>query len=111
MTPMRRSWCATAGAQVVGKTVRLWGAGTLPEYRRRGTYSALLTERCRLAHALGATLGPVALPAAHQGDDHPEHQPGREPHLHVAAHIALGGRGHPAIELGSIREGTVGRRS
>lgn len=55
--PARESGAiATAGVQVVGKTVRLWGAGTLPEYRRRGAYSALLTERCRLAHALGATL-------------------------------------------------------
>ncbi|QIN82282.1 hypothetical protein GBA63_06165 [Rubrobacter tropicus] len=47
---------ATAGAQVVGETVRLWGAGTLAEYRRRGAYGALVVERCRLAHALGATL-------------------------------------------------------
>jgi GNAT superfamily N-acetyltransferase len=46
----------TAGAEVSGETVRLWGAGTLPEHRRRGAYSALVVERCRHAHALGATL-------------------------------------------------------
>ena len=47
---------ATAGAQVVGETVRLWGAGTLAEHRGHGAYRALVVERCRLAHALGATL-------------------------------------------------------
>lgn len=47
---------ATAGAEVAGETVRLWGAGTLPDHRGRGAYSALVTERCRHAHALGATL-------------------------------------------------------
>ncbi len=47
---------ATAGAEVVGETVRLWGAGTLAEHRRRGAYRALVAGRCRLAHALGATL-------------------------------------------------------
>ena len=47
---------ATAGAQVTDETVRLWGAGTLPEHRRRGAYRALVVERCRFAHTLGATL-------------------------------------------------------
>ena len=47
---------ATAGAQLVDETVRLWGAGTLEEYRRRGAYRTLVIERCRFAHALGATL-------------------------------------------------------
>ncbi len=47
---------ATAGAQVVDETVRLWGAGTLAEHRGRGAYRALVVERCRFAHALGATL-------------------------------------------------------
>lgn len=47
---------ATAGAQIVDETVRLWGAGTLTEHRRRGAYRALVIERCRFAHALGATL-------------------------------------------------------
>lgn len=47
---------ATAGAEVAGETVRLWGAGTLADHRRRGAYGALVVERCRHAHALGATL-------------------------------------------------------
>ena len=47
---------ATAGAEVAGETVRLWGAATLPRHRRRRAYSALVVERCRHAHALGATL-------------------------------------------------------
>ena len=47
---------ATAGAQLVDETVRLWGAGTLAEHRRRGAYRALVAERCRFAHARGATL-------------------------------------------------------
>lgn len=45
---------ATAGAEVAGEAVRLWGAGTLAGYRGRGAYRALVMERCR--HALGATL-------------------------------------------------------
>jgi hypothetical protein len=47
---------ATAGAEVAGATVRLWGAGTRAERRGRGAYRALVIERCRHAHALGATL-------------------------------------------------------
>jgi len=47
---------ATAGAEVAGETVRLWGAGTLPDHRGRGAYGALVLERCRHAHALGVTL-------------------------------------------------------
>ena len=40
----------------MGQTVRLWGAGTLQGFRGRGAYRALVIERCRFAHALGATL-------------------------------------------------------
>ena len=47
---------ATAGAELSDQTLRLWGAATLPELRRRGAYRALVIERCRHAHALGATL-------------------------------------------------------
>ncbi len=47
---------ASAGAQIAGKTLRLWGAGTLKPYRGRGAYRALVVERCRAGHALGATL-------------------------------------------------------
>ena len=43
----------TAGAELAGDTVRLWGAGTLPGHRGRG---ALVMERCRHARALGATI-------------------------------------------------------
>jgi GNAT superfamily N-acetyltransferase len=46
----------TAGAELAGETVRLWGAGTLPGHRGRGAYRALVMERCRHAHFLGATL-------------------------------------------------------
>jgi len=57
-TPRTKGWedAATAGAEVAGETVRLWGAGTLPRYRGRGAYRALVMERCRHAQALGATL-------------------------------------------------------
>ena len=47
---------ASAGAQIAGATLRLWGAGTLRPYRGRGAYRALVTGRCRVGHALGATL-------------------------------------------------------
>lgn len=47
---------ASAGAQLVGQTIRLWGAGTLRSHRGRGAYRALVLERCRTAHALHATL-------------------------------------------------------
>ena len=56
--PENGGWedAATAGAEVAGETVRLWGAGTLPGHRGRGAYRALVVERCRHAQALGATL-------------------------------------------------------
>ncbi len=47
---------ATAGAELADRTLRLWGAGTLPAYRNLGAYRALIGERCRQAHARGATL-------------------------------------------------------
>jgi len=47
---------ATAGAEVTGETVRLWGAGTRAQHRGRGAYRSLVAERCRHAHAFGATL-------------------------------------------------------
>lgn len=34
----------------------LWGGSTLPQWRRRGVYRALVTYRARLAHARGFTL-------------------------------------------------------
>ena len=53
-----------AGAQIVGETVRLWGAGTLVDFRGRGAYRALVVQRCRVAHALGAN------PRLNQGERH-----------------------------------------
>jgi hypothetical protein len=45
-----------AGAQIVGKTLRLWGAATRKAFRGKGAYRALVLERCRLGRELGATL-------------------------------------------------------
>jgi hypothetical protein len=47
---------AAAGAQVVGETLRVWGAATRPAFRGRGAYGALVLERCRVGRHLGATL-------------------------------------------------------
>jgi hypothetical protein len=47
---------AAAGAQLVGETLRLWGAGTRRAFRGRGAYSTLVLERCRVGRHLGATL-------------------------------------------------------
>jgi len=46
----------SAGAQIVGETLRLWGAATREAFRGRGAYRALVLERCRVARDLGATL-------------------------------------------------------
>jgi hypothetical protein len=51
-----RQACGAAGAQVVGKTLRLWGAATREAFRCRGAYRALVLERCRVGIELGATL-------------------------------------------------------
>lgn len=51
-----RGIVAAAGAQVVGATLRLWGAGTRQAFRGRGAYGALVLERCRVGGHLGATL-------------------------------------------------------
>ena len=51
-----RGVVAVAGAQVVGETLRLWGAGTCQTFRGRGAYRALVLERCRVGRRLGATL-------------------------------------------------------
>lgn len=47
---------AAAGAELVGETLRLWGAATREEFRGRGAYRALVLERCRVGMDLGATL-------------------------------------------------------
>ncbi len=43
----------------MGLVARLWGAGTLPRFRGRGAYRALLAERMRVARGYGATLALV----------------------------------------------------
>lgn len=40
----RRETVATAGAELAGETLRLWGAGTFPGHRGRGAYRTLLVE-------------------------------------------------------------------
>ena len=50
---------AVGGCTLRGEVAHLWGAVTLPEYRRRGAYRAVLAERLRLARAHGATLALV----------------------------------------------------
>lgn len=59
---------AAAGISVVDGVGRMWGAATLPEFRRRGAYSALVLERCRAARARGAE---VALVKARTGTSGP----------------------------------------
>jgi len=54
-----RSIVAAAGAQVVGETLRLWGAATCQTFRGRGAYGALVLERCRVGTHLNATLALV----------------------------------------------------
>jgi hypothetical protein len=44
------------GCTLLGELAQLWGAVTLREYRRRGSYRAVLAERLRLARAHGAAL-------------------------------------------------------
>lgn len=47
---------ATACCVLYGEVARLFGAVTLPEFRRRGCYQALLSERLRRAQGSGATI-------------------------------------------------------
>ena len=56
MGPATRRTVGAAGAQMVGETLRLWGAATREAFRGRGAYRALVLERCRLGRELGATL-------------------------------------------------------
>lgn len=50
---------STGGCTIDGGFVRLWGASTLPEYRGRGAYRAVLAERLRESSAWGATTALV----------------------------------------------------
>lgn len=47
---------STGHCTLNGEVARLWGAVTLPNFRRRGCYRALLSERMRCAEEHGATL-------------------------------------------------------
>ncbi len=67
----------TGGATLNGAVAQLWGAVTLPEFRHRGTYRAVLAERLRLARDHRAELalvkgraetsGPILLRAGFTG--------------------------------------------
>ena len=50
---------STGGATLDGEVAKLWGAITLPAFRRRGSYRAVLAERLRLASDHGAELALV----------------------------------------------------
>ncbi len=44
----------SGGATVEGNILKLWGAGTHPDYRRRGLYGSLVIARCDAGFRLGA---------------------------------------------------------
>lgn len=50
---------STGGCTIVDGFTRLWGAATLPEFRGRGVYRAVLAERLRASVGLGATTALV----------------------------------------------------
>jgi GNAT superfamily N-acetyltransferase len=50
----------TGGATLYDEVAKLWGAVTLPAFRRRGGYRAVLAERLRLARDHGAELALVS---------------------------------------------------
>ena len=54
-----RQPASSGGCTLRGEVAKLWGAVTLREYRRRGSYRAVLAERLRLAREHGATLALV----------------------------------------------------
>lgn len=47
---------SSGGCTLNGEVAQFWGAVTLPAFRRRGSYRAVLAERLRLARDHGATL-------------------------------------------------------
>lgn len=49
----------TGGCTLAGEVAQLWGAVTLPAWRGRGVYRAVLAERLRLAAEHGASLALV----------------------------------------------------
>ncbi len=50
---------STGGCTLAGDVAQLWGAVTLPPFRHRGAYRAVLAERLRLARRHGADLALV----------------------------------------------------
>ena len=50
---------SSGGCTLNGEVAKLWGAVTLPAFRRRGSYRAVLAERLRLARDHGAALALV----------------------------------------------------
>ncbi|WP_309065863.1 GNAT family N-acetyltransferase [Microbacterium sp.] len=50
---------STGGCTIVDGFLRLWGAATLPEFRGRGAYRAVLAERMRIGAESGATTALV----------------------------------------------------
>ena len=56
---VRGQAASSGGCTLRGEIAKLWGAVTLPEYRRRGSYRAVLAERLRLAREHGAALALV----------------------------------------------------
>jgi predicted GNAT family acetyltransferase len=50
---------STGGCTIVDGFTRLWGAATLPAFRGRGAYRAVLAERLRASAELGATTALV----------------------------------------------------
>jgi GNAT superfamily N-acetyltransferase len=50
---------STGGCTLAGQVAQLWGAVTLPAFRHRGAYRAILAERLRLARQHGADLALV----------------------------------------------------
>ena len=50
---------STGGCTLVDGFLRLWGAATLPGFRGRGAYRAVLAERLRIGRERGATTALV----------------------------------------------------
>jgi len=59
LASVRGQPASVGGCTLRGEVVQLWGAVTLREYRRRGSYRAVLAERLRLAREHGAALALV----------------------------------------------------
>lgn len=50
---------SAAGLTMADQVVRLWGAATLPEFRRKGGYRSLVLARSKEGHLRGASLAVV----------------------------------------------------